>query len=448
MSDRAQFSEHVRQTVHVAVGAFALLLRYLSWWQAGILGLAALAFNAFVLPRLWGARIFRPGELQSAAGILYYPAAVCLLILLYRDRMDIVAAAWGVLAVGDGLATIVGRAAGGPVWPWNRRKTMAGSAALFLFGGLAGAALAWWSRPAVVPPAYVWFSLGAPFLAAFAAAAVETIPIRLDDNISVPLTAGGVLWAMSLVSQDGVADAYTAATRMLPLAAAANAAVAWAGHRARTVTTSGAVAGTVIGIVVAVTMGWSGWCLLLATFIAASMTSRMGLRRKALLGIAEERGGRRGAGNAIANTGVAAIAAFLAVTTYAAVPSAIAFVAALAAGGSDTIASEIGKAWGRRTYLVPTFRAVPAGASGGISLEGTAAGLAGALLLGGIGVALSIIPLWALLPVVAGATIGSLAESVLGATLEGPGILNNDVLNFLNTTVAALCSVTIGGWMR
>ncbi len=39
--------------------------------------------------------------------------------------------------------------------------------------------------------------------------------------------------------------------------------------------------------------------------------------------------------------------------------------------------------------------------------------------------------------VVVGATIGAAVESVLGATLEGPGILNNDVLNFINTAVAA-----------
>ena len=55
--------------------------------------------------------------------------------------------------------------------------------------------------------------------------------------------------------------------------------------------------------------------LLLVTFLAASATSRLGLRRKTLLGIAEERGGRRGAGNAIANTGIAAVAALLAVAT-------------------------------------------------------------------------------------------------------------------------------------
>ena len=41
------------------------------------------------------------------------------------------------------------------------------------------------------------------------------------------------------------------------------------------------------------------------------------------------------------------------------------------------------------------------------------------------------------MPVVVGATVGALVESALGATLEGPGILNNDMLNFINTAVAA-----------
>jgi uncharacterized membrane protein len=42
---------------------------------------------------------------------------------------------------------------------------------------------------------------------------------------------------------------------------------------------------------------------------------------------------------------------------------------------------------------------------------------------------------------VAGATIGSFVESAMGATLEGPGIVNNDVLNFLNTAIAASAAV-------
>ena len=52
-------------------------------------------------------------------------------------------------------------------------------------------------------------------------------------------------------------------------------------------------------------------------------------------------------------------------------------------------------------------------------------------------------PSSALLPVVAGATIGAFAESALGATLEPSGVLNNDVLNFLNTAIAAAAAVLL-----
>ena len=57
--------------------------------------------------------------------------------------------------------------------------------------------------------------------------------------------------------------------------------------------------------------------------------------------------------------------------------------------------------------------------------------------------AVGLVPETALVAVVAGATIGSLAESVLGATLEAPGILNNDMLNFLNTGIAAAAAIVV-----
>ena len=206
------------------------------------------------------------------------------------------------------------------------------------------------------PAAGAWPSRSAaPFAAALAAALVETIPIRLDDNLSVAVAAGAVLWLGSLVD---VAPTVVGAT--LPQArarrgrAGVNALVASAGHRARTVSLSGAIVGAHHRHrSIYASLGWQGWALLLLTFIAASVASRLGLRRKMLLGIAEERGGRRGAGNAIANTGVAAIAAVLALAAPSADAARLAFVAALAAGGSDTIASEIGKAWGRRRGRSP-----------------------------------------------------------------------------------------------
>jgi uncharacterized protein (TIGR00297 family) len=368
---------------------------------------------------------------------------VLLLLAAFPRRPDIAAAAWGILALGDGSATLAGRAIGGPRWPWNREKTLVGSTTFAVIGGGGGVFLAWWCRDAVQPAPALAFTIVAPLVAAVVASAVETIPIRLDDNLTVAISAGATLWIASLVDTARAYDAWVTVQPRLAWAIVANLAVAWAGYRARTVSLSGAVVGTIIGIVIFSALGWPGWVLLLVTFLSAVATSRMGWQRKSLLGIAEERGGRRGAGNAIANTGVAAIAALLVLFAADVDAARIAFAAALTAGGSDTIASEIGKAWGRRTWAITTLGRVPPGTSGAMSLEGTAAGIAGAFALATLAMALGITPAAALLPIVIGATLGALLESWLGATFEAPAILNNDMLNFINTSTGAALAVSV-----
>lgn len=445
MRDPESHSEDARQLVHMAMGGFALLLRYLHWWQAVILAATAVGFNMWVLRRFTRGLIHRPAERSGAipAGIVFYPTSVLILLLLMPGRPDIVAAAWGIMAAGDGAATLVGRRSKGPRIPWNREKTLAGTVAFVVAGGAAGSVLALWCRPAVIPPPFEAFSMFAPIVAAIAAAAVETVPIRLDDNLSVPAMAALVMWPLSLVNPELAWEAVSSARSILLLAILANGSVAAAGYALRTVSRSGAFCGFLIGLTIFVFAGWRGWLLLLAAFLAATVASRMGLRRKTLLGIAEAHGGRRGAGNAIANTGVAAAAAATAAFTYAHDAALVAFAAALTAGASDTIASEIGKAWGRTTWLVAPLRRVPAGTSGALSVEGTAAGLVGALCLAALAIGLGLVPRSALIPVVAGATIGSLIESGLGATLEPRGILNNDALNFINTALAAFAALVI-----
>jgi uncharacterized protein (TIGR00297 family) len=462
-------SENARQWVHIGSGAFAILLRWLTWWQAGILALVALVFNLVLLPRIGGRRLYRPSDIARGfpPGILFYPLSVLLLLLTFPWRLDIVAAAWAILAVGDGMATLVGHAATTinaetaehaeridsansarsalirrPI-PWNRHKSIAGTTAFIVFGGLAGVALAWWVRPAVTPPPPLAFALGAPLAAAVAAALVESIPSRLDDNLSVPAAAAAVLWVASLMDAESFAASRAAAIAALPMALAVNAVTAILGYLAKSVSVSGAIAGALVGTIIYVGGGAGAWALLLAAFLAATITARIGLNRKVVLGIAEERGGRRGAGNAIANCGVAAIAAIVALSTPHRSQALLALVAALTAGGSDTVASEIGKAWGRSTFLVTTLSRVRPGTPGAMSLEGTASGIVAAFALGAGGVAFGLVPASATITVVVAATAGALVESALAATLEGPGILNNDMLNFINTAVAAAVAVAI-----
>lgn len=424
-----------RQLVHILVGTGALLLPWLTWWQAALVAVAGLLFNVLVLPRI-APSVFRPGDLAVPvrSGIVIYPLAVLALLVCFPKRMDIAAAAWGILAAGDGMATLVGVHVRTSPLPWNRAKSVGGLAAFVVFGWVAGTALAAWTAGAETR---LWWILTAPAIAAIVAGFIETAPIRLNDNISVPASAAIVLWSLSFVSEDVARSSIAIwAGRLIP-AVILNVAVSAAGYAARTVTIPGAIAGAVIGTAIYLGTDWQGWLMLFASFLAAAITTLLGYRRKALAGIAEERGGRRGPGNAIANTGLAAWAALLCLGVPQPDLAKLAMVAALVTSASDSVASEVGKAWGKTTWLVVGWRRVRPGTSGAVSVEGTLAGLVAAVALAMLGSALQLIPASSIAPVAVAATIASLVEGALGATLEARGTLNNDTLNLINSAIGA-----------
>ena len=414
------------------MAGFALLLRYLSWPQAALLAATALLFNAFLLARVAPA-IIRPGDHDShRAGVIFYPLSVLLLILVFRDRLDLVAAAWGILAFGDGAATLIGKSVGGPKLPWNDEKTWSGSAAFMIAGSVGAFGLAFW----VDPWRATALAVAAPAVAAtIVAALVETIPIALDDNLSVPFAAGFALAFLSAIRSSGAERFVTLLGDRWMLAIAANLAMASAAWLRGSLTLTGALVGTVLGVVIFVSTGWEGWALLFLAFAVAVISSRQGRARKLARGIAEPDGDRRGAGNAIANCLVGAIGAAWSVLTFDMEGGLIVLAAALVAGASDTAASEIGKAYGGTTRVFPSLAIAAPGTPGAISLVGTIAGILTAFLMALV--ADHLLGTRFHPAVVIGATAGSFAESALATQFESRGILNNDVLNFLNTLVAA-----------
>lgn len=218
-----------------------------------------------------------------------------------------------------------------------------------------------------------------------------------------------------------------------------------AAFRARTLTLSGVAAAVLVGTAVWAGLGWRGFLVLAGFFLLASGLTRMGYRRKAEAGLAEARGGRRSASQVLANGGVAAMAAPLAAYAPAQLGSilAVAFAAAFATAAGDTASTEVGLLLRRRTVLVTSLRRVPPGTDGGVSLPGTAAALGAAVLLGALGGALGLYPPLGALAVAAAGFGGATADSLLGATLERRGLLDNDRVNLLATLTGALLGAAI-----
>lgn len=186
----------------------------------------------------------------------------------------------------------------------------------------------------------------------------------------------------------------------------------------------------------------------LAVSLLAWLATKLGRRKKEQLGTAENRHGRSAA-QVAANLGVAALVSSEFVRDWLMgthlffqaplAPMALfaVMLAALAEAAADTVSSEIGQVLGGRPRMITTLRAADPGTDGAISLAGTFAGLVAGGVVAGIGTLALRGNLAVFWVSCAGAAFGLFFDSLLGATLERRGWLNNDGVNFLSTASAA-----------
>lgn len=169
-----------RQLFHVSAGVLLLLVLLILGRSKTIYVLSGTLFFGFLLINLvmrgfkvpvasWFVETFERKDAPIPGyGSAWYVVGLLLSCLLITD-INFLAATISILAFGDAASTIFGRKGKNPL-PYNKKKTFEGTSAFFLFS-LVGYLFIGWE---VFPLALV-------------AAVVESLPIQIDDNLTIPL---------------------------------------------------------------------------------------------------------------------------------------------------------------------------------------------------------------------------------------------------------------------
>jgi uncharacterized protein (TIGR00297 family) len=206
--------------------------------------------------------------------------------------------------------------------------------------------------------------------------------------------------------------------------------------------------GAILGVLVWGTLGWRGYLIVMLFFVLGSALTFVRIEQKTAEGIAEERSGMRGAGNVWSS----ALAASLCAIATLFFPSPIkellvlGYVASFCTKLSDTTASEVGKAYGKTTYLITNLKSVPRGTEGAVSLEGTLAGALASVILATIAWGIGLIDPAGIIWCIIAAFVATTIESLIGATLESRFTwLTNDLVNLINTVIGAIVAMVLAG---
>lgn len=210
-------------------------------------------------------------------------------------------------------------------------------------------------------------------------------------------------------------------------------------------TNAGLLNACLLGVLIWGTLGFPGYVVVMFYFLVGSAVTRIGMAEKEAAGIAEKRSGARGPENVwgSALTGSLFAIGIMVLPKFAPL-LLLGYVASFATKLADTCGSEVGKAYGKQTYLITTLQPVARGTEGAVSLEGTLAGVVGSIAIALVAWGVGLITLTGVAFCVAAAFIGTNLESVIGATLQSKfDWMTNEVVNIFNTLIGASSAVLL-----
>ncbi|HCK66021.1 MAG TPA: DUF92 domain-containing protein [Anaerolineae bacterium] len=194
--------------------------------------------------------------------------------------------------------------------------------------------------------------------------------------------------------------------------------ISFLAYKAHSLNKSGAIGAFIVGTIIFGIGGWKWAILLLTFFITSSALSRVFKKKKQNLDEKFSKGHQRDAGQVFGNGGIATFFAGLNLFYPNEPVIWLCFSASLAAVNADTWATELGVLNKTPPRMITNLnKIVEKGTSGGISLTGTLASLAGSALIALLASLLT--SNWSIFLIITLAGLmASLFDSLLGSTVQ------------------------------
>ncbi|WP_032526225.1 TIGR00297 family protein [Prochlorococcus marinus] len=208
-------------------------------------------------------------------------------------------------------------------------------------------------------------------------------------------------------------------------------------------TKEGWISAGILGTILWGCFSWQGWMSVVIYLLFGSLVTKIGYKFKKEQGIAEKRGGRRGPENVWGSAATGLFFALMTKFNFAnEVLFKVGFAASFSAKLADTFGSEIGKRFGKDTFLITSLKKVERGTEGGISLEGTLASILGSIFMAFIMLRLSIVTTkFHFISVAVSGFLATLTESIIGAKFQNKYKLSNELVNAIQTSIASVFAI-------
>lgn len=203
-------------------------------------------------------------------------------------------------------------------------------------------------------------------------------------------------------------------------------------------TPAAGVTGGLIAGILFIGAGYPGIILMASFFILGVIATAWKFNKKKSEGLSEGKHGRRNTGQVLANAGAAAMLSLWILFFPGEKNVLLLMIAgAFSSATADTLSSELGNVYGKNFFHMLTFKPMQRGENGAVSVNGFLFGLLGSAIIALIFMLISGWNFSQLIIIIIAGTIGNIADTIMGLSLEYEKLISNNIVNFLNTAVGA-----------